>query len=458
MPLFVGRAAERDWLDERLSTAVAGRPSTVVVDGPPGIGKSALVSTFLDGLRDVRTLNASGDESEAFLQFGIVRQLLGTSDGSWEDPFAAGAAVLQDLDRLGDRQATVLAVDDAHLADAASLGALTFALRRLAADPVLAIFVTRDDQVSRLPPGLLRLADAHGDRLRVDGLSETEVVELVQAQGLGPGNGDWGRCRSAAPSHRREPVVPPSAARRAPGRDPPRRGPVTCAVVVRPAGDRRPGLPLRRRAATGQGRRAAARRIAGPPRGRRRRRRASTAVAGGAESFAGHPDPHRGSRAAGLSASRTPSCVRPCTTTLGPHARATPACARRGPAHRRRRPPPHGRRVGWSRRRPGRPAHCRGRSEPGPWRRARRRGPHPQGEPSGQRGYDVRRSPPRRRQPVPDRRRPGHDQGAGHRSRRHPTDRETGVPPGPARLVRRRAGRGRVARDRSVVTGGPAVP
>ena len=189
MPLFVGRATERDWLDDRLTTAVAGRPSTVVVDGPPGIGKSALVSTFLDGLRDVRTLSASGDESEAFLQFGIVRQLLGTSDGSWEDPFAAGAAVLEDLDRLGDRQATVLAVDDAHLADAASLGALTFALRRLAADPVLAIFVTRDDQVARLPPGLLRLADAHGDRLRVDGLSETEVVELVQAQGLGPGNG-----------------------------------------------------------------------------------------------------------------------------------------------------------------------------------------------------------------------------------------------------------------------------
>ena len=54
---------------------------------------------------------------------------------------------------------------------------------------MLAIFVTRDDQVSRLPPGLLRLADAHGDRLRVDGLSETEVVELVQAQGLVPAAG-----------------------------------------------------------------------------------------------------------------------------------------------------------------------------------------------------------------------------------------------------------------------------
>ena len=80
-------------------------------------------------------MSASGDESETFLPFGIVHQLLGTSDHSWEDPFAAGAAVLEDLDRLGDRQATAIIVDDAHLADAASLGALTFALRRLAGRP-----------------------------------------------------------------------------------------------------------------------------------------------------------------------------------------------------------------------------------------------------------------------------------------------------------------------------------
>ncbi|MEO7352326.1 MAG: ATP-binding protein, partial [Marmoricola sp.] len=97
MQLFVGRAAELDWLAGRLSRAISGKPSTVVIDGPPGIGKSALVSTFLDGQTDVRTLSASGDESETFLPFGIVHQLLGTSESSWDDPFAAGASVLQDL-------------------------------------------------------------------------------------------------------------------------------------------------------------------------------------------------------------------------------------------------------------------------------------------------------------------------------------------------------------------------
>jgi ATP/maltotriose-dependent transcriptional regulator MalT len=185
MPLFVGRAAELDWLAARLSTAVSSRPSVVVIDGPPGIGKSALVSTFLEGLSDIRTMRASGDEAETFLAFGVAHQLLGSPEDSWEDQYAAGAAVLEDLDRLGDRQATAIVVDDAHLADAMSLAALTFALRRLAADPVLAIFVTRDDQVSRLPAGLLRLADAHGNRLHLHGLNETEVDELIQARGLG---------------------------------------------------------------------------------------------------------------------------------------------------------------------------------------------------------------------------------------------------------------------------------
>ena len=188
MPLFVGRAAELDWLDGRLASAVSGVPSTVVIDGPPGIGKSALVSTFLRRLRAVRTLSASGDESETFLPYGIVHLLLGRSDRFWNDPFAAGAAVLDDLDRQGDREATAIVVDDAHLADPPSLGALTFALRRLVADPVLAVFVTRDDQVSRLPPGLLRLADSRGDRLHVRGLSDEEVAGLIRARGLMAGS------------------------------------------------------------------------------------------------------------------------------------------------------------------------------------------------------------------------------------------------------------------------------
>ena len=242
MPPFVGRAAELDWLAGRLETAVSSRPATVVVDGPPGIGKSALVSAFLAGRCEGRVLSASGDESETSLAFGVAHQLLGTAEDSWEDQFAAGAAVLADLDRHGDGRPTVIVVDDAHLADAASLGALTFALRRLAADPVLAVLVTRDDQVSRLPPGLLRLADAHGDRLHLRGLAEPEVDELLRARGLGPRRGDR---RAAAAAHRRQPVVPPGAAGRAPGRGPRRRGAAAGPAVVRPAGDRRPGRALR---------------------------------------------------------------------------------------------------------------------------------------------------------------------------------------------------------------------
>ncbi len=187
--LFVGRSAELDWLNDRLAVAVSGRPSIAVVDGPPGIGKSALMTAFLDGLSGARVATASGDEAETSLPYGIVQQLLDRPDSPWEDPFGAGAEILERLDPSGAQTATVLVVDDVHLADTVSMDALTFALRRLAADPVLAVFVVRDDDVWRLPPGLLRLAEAHEGRLHVGGLTDAEVADLLKVHGLADPSG-----------------------------------------------------------------------------------------------------------------------------------------------------------------------------------------------------------------------------------------------------------------------------
>ena len=51
-------------------------------------------------------------------------------------------------------------IDDAHWADVDSLRALLFALRRLAAHPVLTILAMPPDD-GRLPAGLERLAEGH---------------------------------------------------------------------------------------------------------------------------------------------------------------------------------------------------------------------------------------------------------------------------------------------------------
>src|SRR5689334_897994 len=183
MPNFVGRVHELGWLDERLEAAATGHPQTVVVAGPAGIGKSALLGRFAARLDPRRLLTASGDEDETFLPFGLLQQLTGLSTRTWDDPFVAGTDLLGLIDERSDEGPTVLVVDDAHLADAASLRALTFALRRLRADRVLTVVGTQEDELARVPQGLLRLADADDNRLRLGGLSDQEVADLVRGHG-----------------------------------------------------------------------------------------------------------------------------------------------------------------------------------------------------------------------------------------------------------------------------------
>ena len=182
MSYFVGRGPEVAWLEQRLRAAASGSPQTVVVDGPPGIGKTALVDAFASRLDPAHLLRASGDEDETSLPFGLVHQLVGPLAEEWDDPFVAGADLLRLLDARSEAP-TVFLVDDAHLADPVSLRALSFALRRLRADRVLAVFCVPDHVVARLPAGLVRLASASDNHLHVGGLSEPEVAELVRAAG-----------------------------------------------------------------------------------------------------------------------------------------------------------------------------------------------------------------------------------------------------------------------------------
>ncbi len=185
---FVGRADELAFLHARHVEAGHGHPQTVLVEGSAGVGKSALLSTFARTLQ-APPLTASGDEAETFLSFGVLLQLLDSRVASWNDPFAAGADLLRFLDRRHDQHITTFVVDDVHLSDADSITALTFALRRLRADRVLAVLAVRDDSLGRVPAGLLRLVDAQDGRLVLGGLSDTEVVELGAARGWGQVSG-----------------------------------------------------------------------------------------------------------------------------------------------------------------------------------------------------------------------------------------------------------------------------
>lgn len=243
---FVGRADSLALLAAARERARAGHPQRVLVEGPAGIGKTALVRRFLRG--DTRVLYGAGEEAESELAFGVLEQLLGrggsgpgngTGDGDggeagrgrWADAHAAGAALLEALDEAqgagggpgsDDRAARgpdapstpapsapapsapasgtptpdtpvpntpdtpiALVLDDAQWADHLSLQALAFAVRRLRADRVLVLVVVRDAEDTRLAEGLRRLFTADDAvRVRLDGLGPAELAELGGGLGV----------------------------------------------------------------------------------------------------------------------------------------------------------------------------------------------------------------------------------------------------------------------------------
>ncbi|MGW3818689.1 AAA family ATPase [Streptomyces sp. NPDC005046] len=194
---FVGRSEALAQLEQALDRARKGVPQRVLVEGGAGIGKTALVRRFL-ALTDIRrVLYAEGAEAESGLAYGVLRQLLVGSSGcsssssepagdGWVDAPSAGARIIEVMDEAQESagDAVAVVVDDAQWADHPSLQALTFAVRRLSADQVVALVVVRDIHDLSLPEGLRRQwTAADAVRIRLDGLAPAELRLL--SHGLG---------------------------------------------------------------------------------------------------------------------------------------------------------------------------------------------------------------------------------------------------------------------------------
>ena len=70
------RESELHALDHALSEALEGRGSVVAVEGPPGIGKSSLVTRCAEHARErgMYTLTVRATELERSYPYGLVRQ------------------------------------------------------------------------------------------------------------------------------------------------------------------------------------------------------------------------------------------------------------------------------------------------------------------------------------------------------------------------------------------------
>src|SRR5271170_3932858 len=159
------RRAERGVLDQLVGAVRAGGSRVLVVRGEPGVGKSALLDYLAGRAVGCRVARAAGVESEMELAFAGLHQLLapvldrveglpgpqrealrtafGLRAGPVPDRFLVGLAVLGLVSEVAGERPLICVVDDEQWLDRASVQALGFAARRLAADPVGLVFAAR---------------------------------------------------------------------------------------------------------------------------------------------------------------------------------------------------------------------------------------------------------------------------------------------------------------------------
>jgi DNA-binding CsgD family transcriptional regulator len=170
-----GRDSECATLDRLLDAVRGGESRALVLRGEPGVGKTALLEYAIGAAPDLRVLRAVGVESETELAFASLQHLcapmldrlerlpgpqqdalrvaFGLSGGQAPDRFLVGLAALSLLSEVAEERPLLCVLDDAQWLDGASALALAFVARRLLAEPLAIVFVTREpiDALSGLP-------------------------------------------------------------------------------------------------------------------------------------------------------------------------------------------------------------------------------------------------------------------------------------------------------------------
>jgi DNA-binding NarL/FixJ family response regulator len=190
-----GRQSQIAALGEQLDAVRAGRGGTVLVTGPGGMGKTALLDAagHMARERGTRVFRGAGDAAARVIPFGPLFEALVSVPDAPVDPavlrelsqspdqrFWLLRELQESLERAALRAPLLISVDDVQWADEATLIALGTLTRQLASHGILWLLAARSGELPGPAGAVVSRLAANAVRLTLPPLDESAVADVAQ--------------------------------------------------------------------------------------------------------------------------------------------------------------------------------------------------------------------------------------------------------------------------------------